>query len=105
MGYEGINGGVESKGMVTQITHCPIGIDAARVEVDKHAPGVGPKIGALRELYKGRKIIVGRDKLDPTKGVLPKVSCPPQSGITPLIRTQFQQSPAASLRALPPGLS
>lgn len=29
---------------------------------------------ALRRLYDGRKIIVGRDKLDPTKGVLPKVS-------------------------------
>ena len=37
------------------------------------SPGVGPKIEALRRLYDGKKIIVGRDKLDPTKGVLPKV--------------------------------
>lgn len=35
--------------------------------------GVTPKIAALRELYKGKKIIIGRDKLDPTKGVLPKL--------------------------------
>lgn len=37
------------------------------------SPGVAPKIEALRRLYAGKKIIVGRDKLDPTKGVLPKV--------------------------------
>lgn len=37
-------------------------------------PGVKPKMEALKKLYEGKKIIVGRDKLDPTKGVLPKVS-------------------------------
>lgn len=31
---------------------------------------------ALRKLYTNQKIIVGRDKLDPTKGVLPKVRRP-----------------------------
>jgi trehalose 6-phosphate synthase/phosphatase len=29
---------------------------------------------ALRKLYEGKKIIIGRDKLDPTKGVLHKVN-------------------------------
>lgn len=38
---------------------------------------MGPKIEALRRLYAGKKIIVGRDKLDPTKGVLPKVCASP----------------------------
>lgn len=40
---------------------------------DSHAPGVAPKAESLRRLYPGKKIIVGRDKLDPTKGVLPKL--------------------------------
>lgn len=34
---------------------------------------------ALSRLYDGRKIIVGRDKLDPTKGVLPKVGTAPDA--------------------------
>ena len=37
-------------------------------------PGIQPKLEALRTLYEGKKIIVGRDKLDVVKGVLQKVS-------------------------------
>ena len=37
-------------------------------------PGIIPKLEALRTLYEGKKIIVGRDKLDVVKGVLQKVS-------------------------------
>ena len=36
-------------------------------------PGIKPKLDALRNLYEGKKIIVGRDKLDVVKGVLQKV--------------------------------
>jgi trehalose 6-phosphate synthase/phosphatase len=36
-------------------------------------PGIKPKFDALRNLYEGKKIIVGRDKLDVVKGVLQKV--------------------------------
>ena len=36
-------------------------------------PGIKPKLDALRTLYEGKKIIVGRDKLDVVKGVLQKV--------------------------------
>lgn len=36
-------------------------------------PGVQPKLLALQSLYEGKKIIVGRDKLDVVKGVLQKV--------------------------------
>lgn len=46
------------------------------VLVSRTSPGVAPKIAALKKLYAGKKIIVGRDKLDPTKGVLPKVRLP-----------------------------
>jgi len=37
-------------------------------------PGIKPKLEALRNLYEGKKIIVGRDKLDVVKGVIQKVS-------------------------------
>lgn len=36
-------------------------------------PGIKPKLEALRALYEGKKIIVGRDKLDVVKGVVQKV--------------------------------
>ncbi|BGP32992.1 hypothetical protein JCM10296v2_004780 [Rhodotorula toruloides] len=72
-GYEARAGGVDVHGRVVHLAHCPIGIDVDNVEQDRNSPGVRPKIEALRRLYAGKKIIVGRDKLDPTKGVLPKL--------------------------------
>jgi hypothetical protein len=36
-------------------------------------PGIQPKFEALRNLYEGKKIIVGRDKLDAVTGVTQKV--------------------------------
>jgi len=75
-GYEALEGGigVDADGRITSVAYCPVGIDAERTERDLQKPTVQPKIEALRQLYKGKKIIVGRDKLDWTKGVLPKVS-------------------------------
>lgn len=75
-GYEALEGGigVDADGSITSVAYCPIGIDAERTERDLQSLAVQPKIEALRQLYRGKKIIVGRDKLDWTKGVLPKVS-------------------------------
>lgn len=74
-GYEALEGGigVDAKGNITNIAYCPIGIDSDHIEADRASKSVLPKIEALRQLYKGKKIIVGRDKLDSTKGVLPKL--------------------------------
>ena len=36
-------------------------------------PGIQPKLESLLSLYEGKKIIVGRDKLDVVKGVVQKV--------------------------------
>ncbi|WAR61527.1 hypothetical protein PtB15_12B215 [Puccinia triticina] len=73
MGLESVGNGIECNGMITDITYCPIGIDADRIELEKQLPGVQPKMDALRKLYEDKKIIIGRDKLDPTKGVLHKL--------------------------------
>ncbi|KZS96206.1 trehalose-6-phosphate phosphatase [Sistotremastrum niveocremeum HHB9708] len=72
-GYEIVSRGVDVQGHVAAIGHCAVGIDADRVAKDATRPGVKPKAEALRALYEGKKIIVGRDKLDVVKGVLQKL--------------------------------
>ncbi|KAG8968873.1 threalose-6-phosphate phosphatase [Tulasnella sp. 419] len=72
-GYESAPNGVDVAGQVVSITHCPVGVDAPRVELDAQRSGIKPKIDALKALYQGKKIIVGRDKLDTVKGVVQKL--------------------------------
>ncbi len=43
------------------------------VRNDRLRPGIQPKLEALRALYEGKRIIVGRDKLDVVKGVVQKL--------------------------------
>lgn len=42
----------------------PIGIDVDEAEKNRHKPSVLAKIASIREMYAGKKIIIGRDKLD-----------------------------------------
>ncbi|KAF8156017.1 trehalose-6-phosphate phosphatase [Crassisporium funariophilum] len=72
-GYETTSRGIDVEGHVTAVLHCPVGIDAERVARDITRPGIKPKLDALRNLYEGKKIIVGRDKLDVVKGVIQKL--------------------------------
>ncbi|GLB42217.1 putative trehalose-phosphatase [Lyophyllum shimeji] len=72
-GYETTPRGIDVEGHVTSVMHCPVGVDAERVGRDIKRPGIQPKLEALRTLYEGKKIIVGRDKLDIVKGVLQKL--------------------------------
>ncbi|KAL7277126.1 hypothetical protein ACG7TL_008971 [Trametes sanguinea] len=73
-GYEVTSrGGIDVQGHVTAIGYCPVGVDADRVAKDTLRPGIQPKLDALRALYEGKKIIVGRDKLDVVKGVVQKL--------------------------------
>ena len=72
-GFESATEGVDANGAITAIGYCPIGIDIKKVSHDRDAPGVLPKLEALRTLYKGKKLIVGREKLDVAKGVYNKL--------------------------------
>ncbi|KAJ7701179.1 glycosyltransferase family 20 protein [Mycena rosella] len=72
-GYETGARGIDKEGHVTAVTHCPVGVDAERVARDILRPGIQPKLESLLALYEGKKIIVGRDKLDVVKGVLQKL--------------------------------
>jgi trehalose-phosphatase len=73
-GFEASSNSVESyNGHVTNVSYNPIGIDAEKIARDISAPGVAPKIRAIQEMYKGKKIIIGRDKLDVVRGVIQKL--------------------------------
>ncbi|EPQ26903.1 uncharacterized protein PFL1_05538 [Pseudozyma flocculosa PF-1] len=75
LGSEASSNSVESDngGHVTNITYNPIGIDSAKIAKDSSSEGVLPKIQAIREMYKGKKILIGRDKLDVVRGVVQKL--------------------------------
>ncbi|KAH9164832.1 glycosyltransferase family 20 protein [Lactarius sanguifluus] len=72
-GYEVAARGIDVQGHVTAVMHTPVGVDAERVSRDLTRPGVQPKLQALLKLYAGKKIIIGRDKLDVVKGVVQKL--------------------------------
>lgn len=73
-GFEASSNTVEaSNGHITNISYNPIGIDANKIAKDSSAPGVKPKMEAIREMYRGKKLIVGRDKLDVVRGVIQKL--------------------------------
>lgn len=69
--------GIDVEGHVAAVNYSPVGIDSARVARDILRPGIQSKLDALHALYEGKKIIVGRDKLDVVKGVVQKVSAIP----------------------------
>ncbi|KAI8353296.1 glycosyltransferase family 20-domain-containing protein [Choanephora cucurbitarum] len=73
LGCESTQTGVNVNGHIVSVGTFPIGIDADRVDQFRHEPNVAPKMKAIRDMYGGKKIIIGRDKLDSTKGVLQKL--------------------------------
>ncbi|KAF0420413.1 glycosyltransferase family 20-domain-containing protein [Gigaspora margarita] len=73
LGYESTPSGVDARGSLVSVGPFPIGIDAERVEVQRKGPDVATKMAALKEMHAGKRIIVGRDKLDLVKGVIQKL--------------------------------
>ncbi|KAK9460724.1 glycosyltransferase family 20-domain-containing protein [Lipomyces oligophaga] len=74
LGFESTANSVDAFGSRVAITAYPIGIDAARVERDMDTPAVRENMNAIRELYPGKMIIVGRDRLDSVRGVIQKLN-------------------------------
>ncbi|KAF3763929.1 family 20 glycosyltransferase [Cryphonectria parasitica EP155] len=71
--YPSDAGGVETFGARVEVGVFPIGIDAKKVESMAFCPAVDEKVKALRKLYAGKKLIVGRDRLDSVRGVAQKL--------------------------------
>ncbi|KAF2965735.1 hypothetical protein GQX73_g7856 [Xylaria multiplex] len=65
--------GVDAFGARVEVGVYPIGIDSERVEKLAWSKEVSEKCDALGEMYKGKKIIVGRDRLDSVRGVTQKL--------------------------------
>ncbi|KAI3629499.1 hypothetical protein MIR68_012514 [Amoeboaphelidium protococcarum] len=74
LGCESNSKGVEDDGRFVSIQVFPIGIDVDEAEKNRHKPSVLAKIASIREMYAGKKIIIGRDKLDQIKGVQHKLN-------------------------------
>ncbi|PHH85950.1 hypothetical protein CDD83_10949 [Cordyceps sp. RAO-2017] len=73
LGFPSDTLGIDAYGSRVQVGVFPIGIDAAKVEAFAWADSVSAKHDALRKLYAGKKIIVGRDRLDSVRGVAQKL--------------------------------
>ncbi|EPS45711.1 hypothetical protein H072_119 [Dactylellina haptotyla CBS 200.50] len=73
LGFESSGNGVDAYGAHVAVDVFPIGIDAAKVDKDSHNNNIDEKMQAIRELAAGKKIIVGRDRLDSVRGVVQKL--------------------------------
>ncbi|KJZ73439.1 hypothetical protein HIM_07233 [Hirsutella minnesotensis 3608] len=73
LGFPSDTLGIDVYGSRVQVGVFPIGIDAAKVEAFAWADSVTEKYDALKKMYAGKKIIVGRDRLDSVRGVAQKL--------------------------------
>ncbi|KAL0080774.1 glycosyltransferase family 20-domain-containing protein [Phycomyces blakesleeanus] len=75
LGYESTPEGVDrGDGHFCHVGTFPIGIDTESVDAKFRDPDVIMKVKAITDMYPGKKILVGRDKLDLVKGVLQKLA-------------------------------
>ncbi|KAI8631883.1 glycosyltransferase family 20 protein [Xylariaceae sp. FL1651] len=65
--------GLDIYGARVEVGVFPIGIDAHRVEGLAWSKEVSEKCDVLKQMYKGKQIIVGRDRLDSVRGVTQKL--------------------------------
>jgi trehalose 6-phosphate synthase/phosphatase len=74
LGFPSDVAGVDAYGRKVTVGVFPIGIDAAEVEKLAFNRGVvDDQVIALKKLYEGKKIIVGRDRMDSVRGVAQKL--------------------------------
>ncbi|ODV90904.1 glycosyltransferase family 20 protein, partial [Tortispora caseinolytica NRRL Y-17796] len=73
LGFDVDEFGVDAFGSRVAIVPLTIGIDVPRIESEMRASGVEEKISAIRALYPGKKILVGRDRLDSVHGLVQKL--------------------------------
>lgn len=73
LGFPSDGTGVDAYGSRVEVGVFPIGIDATKVESQAFQASVDDKVAALKHMYEGKKIIVGRDRLDSVRGVAQKL--------------------------------
>ncbi|KAI0240017.1 hypothetical protein L0F63_001464 [Massospora cicadina] len=72
LGLESAPEGIDYFGNIIAVEVFPIGIDVAVCEAHRESDAVLAKIKSLKEIYPGKKIIFGRDKIDQATGLLQK---------------------------------
>ena len=74
LGFDSNSAGVDAYGAHVAVDVFPIGIDVKAVQRAAFgAAGIDKAVVDLRKLYAGKKIIVGRDRLDSVRGVAQKL--------------------------------
>ncbi|KAM7492499.1 hypothetical protein LguiA_035420 [Lonicera macranthoides] len=73
LGLEGTPVGVEDQGRLTRVAAFPIGIDSERFIQALELPEVQCHIKELQEIFFGRKVMLGVDRLDMIKGIPQKI--------------------------------
>lgn len=73
LGLEGTPHGVEDHGHLTRVVACPIGIHVERFNEAFKSEIVKSHIEQLRLRYRGRKVMLGVDRLDMIKGIPQKL--------------------------------
>lgn len=72
LGLESNHKGVDYNGHFSRITICPVGIDAERYAEMVRSDAVQERIEKLKEQFAGKKVMLGVDQLDLTKGLVHK---------------------------------
>jgi trehalose 6-phosphate synthase complex regulatory subunit len=70
---EATNEGVQLEDRFVNIATLPIGIDPISLSSTREGAAVEEWIQVIKERYRGKKLIVGRDKLDHVRGVRQKL--------------------------------
>ena len=74
LGFDSSSAGVDAYGAHVAVDVFPIGINTASVQQQAFGdPEISNKIEGITDLYQGKKIIVGRDRLDAVRGVAQKL--------------------------------
>ncbi|KAL4882346.1 glycosyltransferase family 20-domain-containing protein [Aspergillus karnatakaensis] len=74
LGFESNSAGVDAYGAHVAVDVFPIGIDADAIQKSAfESEDTEQAVQGLRELYAGKKIVVGRDRLDSARGVAQKL--------------------------------
>ena len=73
LGFPSDSSGVDAYGSRVEVGVFPIGIDATKVASLAWTDSVNEKYQALKTMYAGKKLIVGRDRLDSVRGVAQKL--------------------------------
>lgn len=73
LGFPSDSSGVDAYGSRVEVGVFPIGIDATKTASLAWTGSVNEKYQALKKMYAGKKLIVGRDRLDSVRGVAQKL--------------------------------